>query len=135
MAVGKLTTGHADRGSSMTSKSVAFLVSDLGVTKPHSRPRVSNDNPYSEIQFRPVKYRPAFPARFGSIEDARAFAADFFGWYNEEHHPSGISLLTPSALHHGHAPAILAQRQIFLDAAYLAHPERFVPSKKDRHAP
>lgn len=119
-------TVHADRGSSMTSKPVAFLLSDLGVTKTHSRPHVSNDNPYSESQFRTLKYRPGFPARFGSIQDARAFAVDFFHWYNEEHHHSGISLLTPSALHHGQAPAVLAQRQAVLDAAYLAHPERFV---------
>lgn len=119
-------TVHADRGSSMTSKPVAFLLSDLGVTKTHSRPHVSNDNPYSESQFRTLKYRPGFPARFGSIQDARAFAVDFFHWYNEEHHHSGISLLTPSSLHHGQAPAILAHRQNVLDAAYLAHPERFV---------
>lgn len=119
-------TVHADRGSSMTSKPVAFLLSDLGVTKTHNRPHVSNDNPYSESQFRTLKYRPGFPARFGSIEDARAFTVDFIHWYNEEHHHSGISLLTPSALHHGQAPSIIAQRQSVLDAAYLAHPERFV---------
>jgi len=129
---GQLTV-HADRGSSMTSKPVAFLLSDLGVTKTHSRPHVSNDNPYSESQFRTMKYRPAFPARFGSIEDARAFAVDFFDWYNERHHHSGISLLTPSALHHGQAPAILAQRQAVLDSAYLAHPERFVNKAPKSH--
>lgn len=123
-------TVHADRGSSMTSKPVAFLLSDLGITKTHSRPHVSNDNPYSESQFRTLKYRPGFPDRFGCIQDARAFAVDFFHWYNEEHHHSGISLLTPSVLHHGEAPQVIASRQIVLDAAYLVHPERFV-----KHAP
>ncbi len=129
---GQLTV-HADRGSSMTSKPVAFLLSDLGVTKTHSRPHVSNDNPYSESQFRTMKYRPSFPARFGSIQDARAFAVDFFAWYNEQHHHSGISLLTPSALHHGHAPAILARRQNVLNEAYLTHPERFVNRPPKSH--
>jgi putative transposase len=119
-------TVHADRGSSMTSKSVAFLLSDLGVTKSHSRPHVSNDNPYSESQFRTMKYRPGFPQRFGSIQDARAFATDFFRWYNEDHHHSGISLLTPAVLHHGLAPIVIEKRQAVLDAAYLVHPERFV---------
>ncbi|QOY92281.1 IS3 family transposase [Paludibaculum fermentans] len=119
-------TVHADRGSSMTSKPVAFLLSDLGITKTHSRPHVSNDNPYSESQFRTLKYRPGFPDRFGCIQDARAFAVDFFHWYNEEHHHSGISLLTPSVLHHGEAPQVIASRQTVLDAAYLVHPERFV---------
>lgn len=123
-------TIHADRGSSMTSKPVAFLLSDLGVTKTHSRPHVSNDNPYSESHFRTLKYRPGFPDRFGCIQDARAFAADFFHWYNEEHHHSGIGLLTPAALHHGQAPHIIEKRQAVLDAAYLAHPQRFV-----RHPP
>ena len=122
---GQLTI-HADRGSSMTSKPVAFLLSDLGVTKTHSRPHVSNDNPYSESQFRTLKYRPGFPDRFGSIQDARVFAIDFFRWYNEEHHHSGISLLTPSVLHHGQAPLIIQKRQAVLDAAYIIHPERFV---------
>ena len=125
IASGQLTI-HADRGSSMTFKPVAFLMSDLGITKTHSRPHVSNDNPYSESQFRTMKYRPSFPDRFGSIEDARAFAVDFFRWYNEDHHHSGISLLTPSALHHGQAPVIIEKRQAVLDAAYIVHPERFV---------
>ena len=119
-------TIHADRGSSMTSKPVAFLLGDLGIAKTHSRPHVSNDNPYSESQFKTLKYRPGFPDRFGSIEDARAFAVDFFHWYNEEHHHSGISLLTPAVLHHGQAPLIIEKRQSVLDAAYLVHPERFV---------
>lgn len=120
IAPGQLTV-HADRGSSMTSKPVAFLLSDLGVTKTHSRPHFSNDNPYSESQFRTMKYRPGFPDRFGSIQDARIFAVDFFRWYNEEHHHSGISLLTPAALHYGRAPLIIAQRQAVLDAAYIVH--------------
>ena len=117
---------HADRGSSMTSKPVAFLMADLGVTKTHSRPHVSNDNPYSESQFRTMKYRPEFPDRFGSIQDCRAFCQTFFAWYNDEHRHSGLGLLTPAMVHHGQAPLILAQRQEVLNAAFLAHPERFV---------
>lgn len=119
-------TLHADRGSSMTSKPVAFLLADLGVTKTHSRPHVSNDNPYSESQFRTMKYRPNFPARFGSIEHCRSFCQDFVSWYNDEHRHSGLGLLTPSMVHHGQAELILAQRQDVLTSAYLAHPERFV---------
>lgn len=119
-------TIHADNGSSMTSRSVAFLLSDLGITKTHSRPHVSNDNPYSESQFKTMKYRPHYPDRFGSIEDARALTGNFVHWYNEEHHHSGISLLTPSMLHHGQAPLIIEKRQSVLNAAYLIHPERFV---------
>ena len=126
-------TIHADNGSSMTSKPVAFLLSDLGITKTHSRPHVSNDNPYSESQFRTMKYRPDFPDRFGCIEGARAFANKFFHWYNEEHHHSGISMLTPSALHHGHAPLIIEKRQAVLDAAYIVHPERFPKGPPKSH--
>jgi putative transposase len=122
---GQLTV-HADRGSSMTSKPVAFLLADLGVTKTHSRPHVSDDNPYSESQFRTLKYRPDFPDRFGSLQDSRSFCQTFFAWYNEEHRHSGIALLTPAMLHYGQAPAILEQRQGVLMAAYHAHPERFV---------
>src|SRR5512139_2343239 len=103
-------TLHADRGSSMTSKPVAFLLADLGVTKTHSRPHVSNDNPFSEAGFKTLKYRPDFPERFGSIEDARGFCIDFFRWYNEEHHHSGLELLTPSDVHHGRAAQRLAAR-------------------------
>jgi putative transposase len=125
IAKGQLTI-HADRGSSMTSKPVAFLMADLGVTKTHSRPHVSDDNPYSESQFRTMKYRPEFPDRFGSIQDSRAFCQIFVAWYNDEHRHSGLGLLTPAMVHHGQAPLILAQRQEVLDAAYLAHPERFV---------
>ena len=119
-------TIHADRGSSMRSKPVALLLSDLGITKTHSRPYTSNDNPYSESQFRTMKYRPDFPDRFSGPEDSHAFCHRFFPWYNDEHRHSGIGMLTPAMVHFGQAPAILEQRQTVLDAAYLAHPERFV---------
>lgn len=122
---GQLTL-HADRGSSMKSKPVAFLLADLGVTKSHSRPHVSNDNPFSESQFRTLKYRPGFPERFGSIEDARSYCVPFFGWYNDEHRHSGIGLLTPEMVHFGRARAILDDRRAVLLAAYQAHPDRFV---------
>jgi putative transposase len=124
---GQLTI-HADRGSSMTSKPVAFLLADLGVTKTHSRPYVSDDNPYSESQFRTMKYRPDFPDRFGSIQDSRAFSQLFFAWYNHDHRHSGIALFTPATVHYGQAPMVFQKRQLVLDAAYLAHPERFVRS-------
>jgi len=100
-------TLHADRGTSMTSKPVAFLLADLGITKTHSRPHVSNDNPYSESQFKTLKYRPDFPARFASMEEARAFCQQFFPWYNTAHRHSGIGLLTPEAVHYGRAEALL----------------------------
>ena len=122
---GQLTL-HADRGSSMTSKPVAFLLADLGVTKTHSRPHVSNDNPYSESQFKTLKYRPGFPDRFASIEQARAFCQDFFRWYNAEHRHSGIGLLAPEVVHHGQAQDAYDARAQVLAAAYAAHPERFV---------
>ena len=121
---GQLTV-HADRGSSMLAKPVALLLADLGVTKTHSRPHVSNDNPFSEAQFKTLKYRPDFPERFGSLQDARAFSVDFFRWYNTEHHHTGIGLLTPHDLHHGLAPVRVHQRAATLTAAYVAHPERF----------
>ena len=117
---------HADRGSSMASKTVALLLADLGVTKSHSRPHVSNDNPYSESNFKTLKYRPDFPDRFDSIAHARAHAADFFGWYNHRHRHSGVGLMCPADVHYGRAPAITAARSQVLDAAYTAHPERFV---------
>ena len=117
---------HADRGPSMSSKPVAQLLADLGVTKSHSRPHVSDDNPFSESQFKTLKYRPGFPERFGSMEDARAFCRQFFTWYNEEHYHSGIALMTPSIVHHGQAAAVLQSRQKILDSAYEVHPERFV---------
>ena len=110
----------------MTSKPVAFLMADLGVTKTHSRPHVSDDNPYSESQFRTLKYRPGFPERFGSLQDARVFCQEFFAWYNAEHRHSGIGLLCPAVVHHGLAPAAIEQRRAVLDAAYSIHPERFV---------
>jgi putative transposase len=122
---GQLTV-HADRGSSMTSKPVALLLADLGVTKSHSRPKVSNDNPYSESQFKTLKHHPTFPQRFGSIQDARAFCQGFFGWYNFEHRHSGIGLLTPADVHHGRGEQITAARGAVLQQAYAAHPERFV---------
>jgi len=119
-------TLHADRGTSMRSKPVALLLADLGVTKTHSRPHVSDDNPFSESQFKTLKYRPEFPERFGSIQDARGFCQVFFPWYNAEHHHSGIGLLTPEVLHYGRADAVNAQRQAVLSEAYQRNPERFV---------
>jgi putative transposase len=124
IAAGELTI-HADRGTSMTSKPVALLLSDLGVTKSHSRPHVSNDNPYSEAHFKTLKYRPAFPDRFGSVEDSRAVCDDFFGWYNLDHHHSGLGLLTPHDVHHGLAQARIDARAATLAEAWRAHPERF----------
>jgi len=122
---GQLTL-HADRGSSMRSKHVAMLLSDLGVTKTHSRPHVSNDNPFSESQFKTLKYRPEFPKRFGSIEHARVFCRDFFRWYNTQHRHSGIGLLTPETVHYGLAEKAINTRQKVLNTAYGRHPERFV---------
>ncbi len=122
---GQLTL-HADRGSSMKSKPVALLLADLGVTKTHSRPHVSNDNPFSEAQFRTLKYCPQFPDRFGSIADGRAFCQSFFPWYNHDHHHSGLGFLPPAVVHFGHAAAVRARREVVLAAAYVAHPERFV---------
>jgi putative transposase len=122
---GQLTI-HADRGSSMRSKPVAFLLADLWVTKTHSRPHTSDDNPYSEAQFKTLKYRPDFPERFGSVEDARSFCQDFFPWYNTEHRHTGIGLLTPEALHYGLAEEVRTARAAVLKTAYEAHPERFV---------
>ena len=122
---GQLTI-HADRGSAMTSKPVALLLADLGVTKTHSRPHVSNDNPYSEAQFKTMKYRPDYPTRFGCLQDARAWAAEFFRWYNHEHHHTGLALLTPAEVHFRRAEQILQKRQAVLQAAYEKTPERFV---------
>jgi putative transposase len=117
---------HSDRGPSMKSKTVAQLLGDLGVTKSHSRPHVSDDNPFSESQFKTLKYRPEFPDRFGSFEDGLAFCRPFFHWYNTEHYHGGIGLLTPEAVHFGQAEAIISKRSQVLRAAYEAHPERFV---------
>lgn len=119
-------TLHADRGSSMRSKSVALLLADLGVTKSHSRPYVSDDNPFSESQFKTLKYRPEFPERFGCLQDARSFGQYFFPWYNTEHHHSGIGLLTPEMLHYGRAEEVIRRRQDILSQAYERNPERFV---------
>jgi putative transposase len=122
---GQLTL-HADRGSSMKSKLVAMLLADLGVTKTHSRPHVSDDNPYSEAHFKTLKYRPDFPARFGSTEDARSFHGDFFRWYNNDHHHTGLGLMTPADVHFGRAEQRHTERGLVLQAAQRAHPERFV---------
>ena len=119
-------TLHADRGSAMTSKTLAILMADLGVTKSHSRPHVSNDNPFSEAQFKTMKYRPTYPDRFGSIEDAGRFCKDFFLWYNTEHYHSGIAMVTPEDMHYGRAQRVIDGRAIVLAAAHAAHPERFV---------
>jgi len=119
-------TIHADRGSSMTSKPVTFLLADLGVIQSHSRPHVSNDNPYSESQFKTMKYRPSFPGRFDSIQQARAWCQDFFTWYNNEHRHSGLALHTAASVHHHRTGPIQAARAATLTAAYASHPERFV---------
>jgi putative transposase len=122
---GQLTL-HADRGSSMKSKAVALLLADLGVTKTHSRPHVSNDNPFSESQFKTMKYRPEFPERFGCLQDARAFGCVFFPWYNGEHRHSGVALYTPADVHYGRVHEVHQRRQAALDAAYQRSPNRFV---------
>jgi putative transposase len=119
-------TIHSDRGGPMTARSLALLLSDLGVTKSHSRPHVPDDNPYSEAQFKTMKYRPEFPDRFGCPEDVRGWGRTFFSWYNFEHHHTGLGLMTPAIVHYGQAPQVQAQRQRVLDEAYAAHPERFV---------
>jgi putative transposase len=122
---GQLTI-HADRGSSMTSRTVAQLLSDLGVDRSHSRPRISNDNPFSEAQFKTLKYRPDFPDQFASIEAARAHVKAFFRWYNTEHRHSGVAWHTPHDVHYGHIEEVRASRADTLAAAYARHPERFV---------
>ncbi|MGH2862503.1 MAG: transposase [Solirubrobacteraceae bacterium] len=122
----KILTLHADRGAPMRAKLLAELLVDLGVTKTHSRPYTSSDNPYSEAGFKTLKYRSAFPARFNDIEHAREHCRAFVNWYHHEHHHSGIGLLTPDAVHHGHAAGLHAARGTVLNAAYARHPERFV---------
>jgi putative transposase len=119
-------TVHADNGSSMASKPVAFLLADLGVTKTHSRPHTSNDNPYSEAQFKTLKYRPDFPERFGSLADARAFCQRFFTWYHTIHYHSGVGYHRPIDVHYGQAGTVRAERAEVLTAAYTCNPERFV---------
>jgi putative transposase len=118
-------TLHADRGASQTAKSLALKLADLGVTKSHSRPYNSNDNPFSEAQFKTLKYHPTFPERFGSLEDARSFAAGFFTWYNTQHRHSSLALLTPADVHYGRAERILEQRALVLRQASEANPQRF----------
>ena len=124
IGAGNLTL-HADRGTSMTSKPVALLLADLGVTRTHSRPHLSDDNPYSEGPFKTLKYRPEFPRCFGSIEDARAFCQQFFAWYNREHRHSGIALLTPETLHYGLAEDVIQKRQQILNSAYAPGQSHF----------
>ena len=119
-------TIHADRGSSMISRPVAFLMADLGVTKTHSRPHVPDDNPYSEAHFKTMKYRPDYPTRFGCAQDARSWAAKFFDWYDYEHHHSALGLLTPADVHYGRAQDVIQRRKQALEAAYQRTPERFV---------
>ena len=119
-------TLHADRGSPMISKTVGQLLIDLGVSKSHARPHTPNDNPFSEAQFKTMKYRPDYPARFGSIADARRWARAFFYWYNNKHHHSRLGLMTPAVVHYGQAATLTVQRQATLQAAYEVHPERFV---------
>jgi putative transposase len=122
---GQLTL-HADRGGPMKAKATAFLLADLGVTKSHSRPHTSNDNPFSESHFKTLKYQPTFPNCFGCIEDARQFCRVFFNWYNQVHHHASLGLLTPDQVHYGQAHDIHAARQVTLDRAFADHPERFV---------
>jgi putative transposase len=117
---------HSDRGTAMTSKSVALLLADLGITKSFNRPHVSNDNPYSESQFKTLKYHPSFPKWFGSFEHAKSFCQSFFAWYNNEHYHSGIAWMTPRTVHYGFGEACNRQRQRVLKKAYARNPERFV---------
>jgi putative transposase len=132
---GQLTI-HADRGAAMTSKAVALLFSDLGIEASHSRPHVSDDNPFSESHFRTIKYRPGFPERFGSLEQAREVCRALFTWYNTEHHHSSLAFLTPAAVHHGRAEEVLEARHHTRLVAYAAHPERFVngPPRREKLA-
>lgn len=125
VAPGQLTL-HADRGTSMRSKTVAELLADLGVNKSHSRPRTSNDNPYSEAQFKTTKYSAFFPGRFYSLADGRSFFDPFFAWYNNEHHHSGIAMLTPATVHYGRTNEVVTARQAVLDRAWQEHPDRFI---------
>ncbi len=118
-------TIHADNGGTMIAKPVALLLADLGVIRSHSRPHTSDDNPFSEAQFKTLKYRPDFPDRFGSLQDARAFCHRFFIWYNQVHHHSGLAMLTPDQVHHGRSKEVIAARQIVLESAYRGHPDRF----------
>lgn len=128
-------TMHADRGPQQTARPVAQLYADLGITRSHSRPRVSNDNPYSEAGFKTLKYRPDFPARFDSLDHAVAHGDRFFDWYNLEHHHWGLALLTPAQVHYGHVDTVIDHRQRVLDAAHAAHPERFIRDRPTARRP
>jgi putative transposase len=128
-------TIHADRGSAVTSNSVTELLDYLRIERSHSRPHVSNDNPYSEANFKTLKYCPAFPDRFGSIQHARAFCAEFFDYYNEHHYHSGIGLLTPATIHHQQTLSVLSERDRILTIAYQQHPERFNRPPKAQRPP
>lgn len=128
-------TLHADRGPSMKAKSLALLLADLGVSKTHNRPYTSNDNPYSEAQFKTLKYHPSFPDRFGSLQDGRAFCRRFFPWYNEQHRHTSLALLTPATVHFGLTNLALEQRRHVLQSAYLAHPERFNQPPRPKQPP
>lgn len=132
IALDQLTI-HSDRGPAMTSKPVALLLADLGVTRSLSRPHVSNDNPFSESQFKTLKYCPEFPERFGSLPHSRSFSDSFFSWYNKEHRHSGIAMLTPETVHYGRAEAVIAARRLVLEEAYRKHPERFVRQPPEPH--
>jgi len=118
-------TLHADNGSPMKGKPLSQLLLDLGITRSHSRPHTSDDNPFSEAQFKTMKYHPDYPARFGSIDHARQWTREFFSWYNDEFYHSGLNLLTPASVHYGEATTIQQQRQSVMVAAYAAHPARF----------
>jgi putative transposase len=128
-------TVHSDRGAPMTAKSTALLYADLGIIKSHSRPYTSNDNPYSEANFRTLKYRPDMPDQLGSVEHARQVVRALVGWYNDEHYHLGLALMHPADVHHGRTAAIVAARQRVLDAAHSAHPERFVTGRPIQKAP
>ncbi len=129
-------TIHADRGSPMKSQNLSEMMIDLGILKSFSRPRVSNDNPYSESHFKTLKYRPTFPEKFGSIQDARAFLREFFEWYNCSHYHSGIAMMTPNTVHHGKTESVIQTREHSLKMAYEKHPERFVRGvPKPKHVP
>jgi putative transposase len=131
----KQLTVHSDRGSPMTAKSTALLYADLGITKSHSRPHVSDDNPFSEAQFKTLKYRPELPERFGSLQDARSHIAPLMHWYCEQHYHSGLAMLTPADVHYGRSGDIIAARQRVLEAAHAAHPERFVRGRPHHPQP
>lgn len=128
-------TIHSDRGAPMTAKSTALLYADLGIIKSHSRPYTSNDNPYSEANFRTLKYRPDMPEQLGSVEHARQVVRALVGWYNDEHYHLGLALMHPADVHHGRTADIAAARQRVLDAAHAAHPERFVTGRPIQKAP